>query len=100
MYFGTWLHGLVSMVALQRFTFACFHVSRTSRVAPRGKRVVCVFFSNWNRKKHRGIVQTARETWKAHTHFLRLESKSADDAWIALSSDSRSAYKIHGVRLE
>ena len=92
------------MVALQRFTFVCFHASRISGVAlcsrKRHVESAHAFFFQLESAKHRIIVQTARETWKAHLHFLRLESKSADDAWNALSSDSRSAYRIHGVRLE
>ena len=67
-----------------------FHVSHTSRFAPR-------------------YCAVAIDTWKAHTHclffsfvfsFFIWTAKSADDAWNALSSDSRRGQKIQGVSLE
>ena len=94
-----WFHGSASTIhdcVFPCFThFACCTALLCSR--KRNVKSAYAFFSIGESEK---IVQTARETWKAHSHFLRLESKSADDAWNAHSSDSRSAYKIHGVRLE
>ena len=66
----------------QRFEDSClfFHVSRISHFVTRA---------------------VAIEIWKAYTlPFCPLGLKSADDASNALSSDSRSAYKIQGVRVE